>query len=54
MNAVGNEDWAICSENPDPNGNVYYSLDKTELIADLIATVQLQQEEIEELKKKVG
>ena len=54
LNAVGNEDWAICSENPDPNGNVYYSLDKTELIADLIATVQLQQEEIEELKKKVG
>lgn len=54
LNAVGNEDWAICSENPDPDGNTYYSLDKTELIADLIATVQLQQEEIEELKRKVG
>ena len=52
--AIGDEDWAICSENPDPNGNDYYSLDKTELIADLIATVQLQQEEIEELKRKVG
>ena len=52
--AIGDEDWAICSENPDPNGNAYYSLDKTELIADLIATVQLQQEEIEELKRKVG
>ena len=51
--AIGDEDWAICSENPDPNGNAYYSLDKTELIADLIATVQLQQEEIEELKRKV-
>ena len=54
LNAVGNEDWAVCSENPDPDGNTYYSLDKTELIADLIATVQLQQEEIEELKRKVG
>ena len=52
--SIGDEDWAICSENPDPNGNAYYSLDKTELIADLIATVQLQQEEIEELKRKVG
>ena len=52
--AIGDEDWAICSENSDPNGNAYYSLDKTELIADLIATVQLQQEEIEELKRKVG
>lgn len=54
LTAVGDEDWAICSENPDPNGNAYYSLDKTELIADLIATVQLQQEVLEELKKKVG
>ena len=54
LNAVGNEDWAICSENPDSDGNMYYALDKTELIADLIATVQLQQEEIEELKRKVG
>lgn len=54
LTAIGDEDWAICSENPDPDGNTYYALDKTELIADLIATVQLQQEEIEELKRKVG
>lgn len=54
LTAIGDEDWAICSENPDSDGNTYYALDKTELIADLIATVQLQQEEIEELKKKVG
>ena len=54
MTAIGDEDWAICSENPDPDGNTYYALDKTELIADLIATVQLQQEVLEELKKKVG
>lgn len=52
--AIGDEDWAICSENPDPDGNMYYALDKTELIADLIAAVQLQQEALEELKKKVG
>lgn len=54
LTAVGDEDWAICSENPDPDGNTYYALDKTELIADLIAAVQLQQEALEELKKKVG
>lgn len=54
LTAVGDEDWAICSENPDLDGNTYYALDKTELIADLIATVQLQQEVLEELKKKVG
>ena len=51
--AIGNEDWAICSENPDPDGNMYYALDKTELIADLIAAVQLQHEEIENLKERM-
>ena len=54
LTAIGDEDWAICSDNPDPDGNTYYALDKTELIADLIAAVQLQQEALEELKKKVG
>ena len=54
LTAIGDEDWAICSENPDPDGNTYYALDKTELIADLIATVQLQQEALQELKRKVG
>ena len=53
LTAIGDEDWAICSENPDPDGNTYYALDKTELIADLIAAVQLQQEALEELKTKV-
>ena len=51
--AIGDEDWAICSENPDPDGNMYYALDKTELIADLIAAVQLQHEEIENLKERM-
>lgn len=51
--AIGDEDWAICSENPDPEGNMYYALDKTELIADLIAAVQLQHEEIENLKERM-
>jgi hypothetical protein len=54
LTAIGDEDWAICSKNPDPDGNTYYALDKTELIADLIAAVQLQQEALEELKRKVG
>lgn len=53
LTAIGDEDWAICSENPDPDGNMYYALDKTELIADLIAAVQLQHEEIENLKERM-
>lgn len=53
LQAVGDEDWAVCSENPNDGGDVFYTLDKTELIADLVATVQLQQEEIDELKGKV-
>lgn len=53
LTAIGDEDWAICSENPDMDGNTYYALDKTELIADLIATVQLQHEEIEKLKERM-
>ena len=53
LTAIGDEDWAICSENPDPDGNMYYALDKTELIADLIAAVQLQHEEIEKLKERM-
>ena len=54
LESVGDEDWAVCSENPDQDGNTYYALDKSELIADLIATVQLQYEEIKELKETVG
>lgn len=53
LTAIGDEDWAICSKNPDPDGNMYYALDKTELIADLIAAVQLQHEEIENLKERM-
>ena len=53
LTAIGDEDWAICSENPDSDGNMYYALDKTELIADLIAAVQLQHEEIENLKERM-
>mgnify|MGYP002677174788 CR=1 FL=1 len=54
LESVGDEDWEVCSENPDQDGNTYYALDKSELIADLIATVQLQYEEIKELKETVG
>ena len=36
------------------NGEKYYGLNYTELIADLVATVQLQHEEIKELKETVG
>lgn len=46
--------WNICPKAfPNENGEVYYGMRYTELIADLVATVQLQHEEIENLKEKV-
>lgn len=52
IEAVNNE-WEVCGKN-NMDGTEYYTLDKSNLIADLVATVQLQQEEIEQLKVKVG
>lgn len=46
--------WNICPKTfSDSNGKKYYGLKYTELIADLVATVQLQHDEIEQLKEKV-
>lgn len=46
--------WNICPKTfSDSNGEKYYGLKYTELIADLVATVQLQHDEIEQLKEKV-
>ena len=46
--------WNICPKTfSDSNGKRYYGLKYTELIADLVATVQLQHDEIEQLKEKV-
>lgn len=48
------EGWNICPQIfSNGNGEKYYGLNYTELIADLVATVQLQHEEIENLKEKV-
>jgi hypothetical protein len=47
--------WNICPQIfSNGNGEKYYGLNYTELIADLVATVQLQHEEIKELKETVG
>lgn len=47
--------WNICPKTfSDSNGKKYYGLKYTELIADLVATVQLQHDEIEQLKEKVS
>lgn len=47
--------WNICPKTfSDSDGKRYYGLKYTEMIADLVATVQLQHEEIKELKKAVG
>lgn len=49
------EGWNICPQIfSNGNGEKYYGLNYTELIADLVATVQLQHEEIKELKEMVG
>lgn len=48
------EGWNICPQIfSNGNGEKCYGLNYTELIADLVATVQLQHEEIEQLKEKV-
>ena len=54
MTAVGDEDWAICSEYPDRDGKTYYALDKTELIADLIAAVQHLNDRVDALEAQKG
>lgn len=47
--------WDICPKTfSDSDGKRYYGLKYTELIADLVATVQLQHDEIEQLKVKVS
>lgn len=51
IEAIDNE-WEVCGKN-NVDGTEYYTLDKTNLIADLVATVQLQHDEIENLKEKV-
>ena len=51
IEAVNNE-WEVCGKN-NVDGTEYYTLDKANLIADLVATVQLQHDEIEQLKEKV-
>ena len=49
------EGWNICPQIfSNGNGEKYYGLNYTELIADLVATVQLQHEEIKKLKETVG
>lgn len=52
--AIGDEDWAICSEYPDQDGKTYYALDKTELIADLIAAVQHLNDRVDALEAQEG
>ena len=54
LTAVGDEDWAICSEYPDQDGKTYYALDKTELIADLIAAVQHLNDRVDALEAQEG
>ena len=50
---IGAEDWALCGENTGAGGETYLTLNYLELIADLIATVQSQNERIKVLEGKV-
>lgn len=54
QDAIGAEDWAICSEHSGLDGNTYYALDKTELIADLIAAVQHLNDRVDALDAQKG
>ena len=47
------EGWAVCKKMfPVDHGDMYYGLAYTELIADLVATVQLQNERLRKIEKK--
>ena len=47
------EGWAVCKKMfPADHGDMYYGLAYTELIADLVATVQLQNERLRKVEKK--
>ena len=51
--AMGDETWGLYGEQEERDGSRYATLDYSELIPDLIATVQIQKEEIESLKNDV-
>lgn len=51
---IGAEDWELCGESANTDGKTYLTLNYLELIADLIATVQSQNERIEALEGKLN
>ena len=51
MEVVGNA-WEVCGKQ-ERDGEEYFTLDKSNLIADLIATVQLQNEQISKLNERI-
>ncbi len=51
--AMGDETWGLYGEQEERDGSRYATLDYSELIPDLIATMQIQKEEIESLKNDV-
>ena len=54
MEALKDDDWGLVESNKLADGQEFYGIAYTEIIPDLVAVVQSQQQDIEYLKEKVG
>ena len=54
MDTLGDDDWGLVESNRMVDGQEFYGIAYTEIIPDLVAVVQSQQQDIEYLKEKVG
>lgn len=54
IDTIGDDDWGLVESNRMVDGQEFYGIAYTEIIPDLVAVVQSQQQDIEYLKEKVG
>lgn len=54
IDILGDDDWGLVESNRMVDGQEFYGIAYTEIIPDLVAVMQSQQQDIEYLKEKVG